>query len=683
MNLTLNLITFTPVENSKTFGFITKKQEGYHPLAKHEIPKILFESHEDGHFDDIEYLYSDFKTIDNCDFTCEVDLSESLNFARYYYTFLVYEYFLDKADIMYPDFIKSIVIWSKLPSSTYVDTTSYEKFTIKVQIAQVTKQPELILSYDGISEVLKKSLAELGDFPTELFKKIVYKNRIYKYEEILKITSVQNTLYPYLNNPIRYYLNRTIKTKPRENRYPNYLKKIQQFYETFLNNSSFKEILKIDESGFYNLSQEETLYTTVDSNALAFGNDNTHTDPYTGIVEHGINNPPIVGKTHTKFFFIYQNTIINQNRALKLYDKLNEVKNSNYKSFPSLKNLLSFSFDRNSRLTFTSPETLIDELNKYLFDRDFDNDTQYVAIYLSPISKHSTDKKQLEIYFKVKEILLKKNIISQVIYEQRMDEPNFHYHLPNITIALLAKLNGIPWRLNRPPQNELIIGIGAFTSLTLKCKYVGSTFCFKNNGKFLGFDAFPAKNTYLLASSIDLAVKRYIQENKTANRLVIHFYKEINSKELKPILDTLYKLKQDIPVFIITVNKTESKDITAFDTDAPNLLVPISGTIIKVSHRKYLLFNNVRYDKDTVKLNSFPFPVKLSFQCTHKELLDDQSTITELIDQVYQFSRMYWKSVSQQNLPVTIKYPEMVAEMLPHFETDVIKGEEGKSLWFL
>ena len=55
----------------------------------------------------------------------------------------------------------------------------------------------------------------------------------------------------------------------------------------------------------------------------------------------------------------------------------------------------------------------------------------------------------------------------------------------------------------------------------------------------------------------------------------------------------------------------------------------------------------------------------------------------ELIDQVYQFSRMYWKSVRQQNLPVTIKYPEMVAEMLPHFDGNEIPEFGKDNLWFL
>jgi hypothetical protein len=54
-----------------------------------------------------------------------------------------------------------------------------------------------------------------------------------------------------------------------------------------------------------------------------------------------------------------------------------------------------------------------------------------------------------------------------------------------------------------------------------------------------------------------------------------------------------------------------------------------------------------------------------------------------LICLIYQFSRMYWKSVSQQNLPVTIKYPEMVAEIFPYFTHDKLPDHGKESLWFL
>ena len=78
-------------------------------------------------------------------------------------------------------------------------------------------------------------------------------------------------------------------------------------------------------------------------------------------------------------------------------------------------------------------------------------------------------------------------------------------------------------------------------------------------------------------------------------------------------------------------------------------------------------------------------------KCFHNGIIDcpyykgeiDGTTIKQLIDQVYQFSRIYWKSVKQQNLPVTIKYPEMVAEMAPNFDGESVPEEFENRLWFL
>ena len=68
---------------------------------------------------------------------------------------------------------------------------------------------------------------------------------------------------------------------------------------------------------------------------------------------------------------------------------------------------------------------------------------------------------------------------------------------------------------------------------------------------------------------------------------------------------------------------------------------------------------------------------------TQLSLLEDPALIDLLIDQVYQFSRMYWKSVAQQNMPVTILYPQMVAEIFPYFKTPVLSEFGKETLWFL
>jgi len=65
-----------------------------------------------------------------------------------------------------------------------------------------------------------------------------------------------------------------------------------------------------------------------------------------------------------------------------------------------------------------------------------------------------------------------------------MTNEQYYYSLPNIAIAILAKLKGIPWKLDTKFKNELIVGIGAFRNSEVDIQYIGSAFSFANNGKF-------------------------------------------------------------------------------------------------------------------------------------------------------------------------------------------------------
>jgi hypothetical protein len=81
-----------------------------------------------------------------------------------------------------------------------------------------------------------------------------------------------------------------------------------------------------------------------------------------------------------------------------------------------------------------------------------------------------------------------------------------------------------------------------------------------------------------------------------------------------------------------------------------------------------------------VKDKGYHFPIKISLTSSVPQLTEDVYLVRDLIDHVYQFSRMYWKSVSQQKLPVTIKYPEMVAQIYPHFEHDKLPDFRKENL---
>ncbi|MBK8711187.1 MAG: hypothetical protein IPL97_04770 [Niastella sp.] len=53
----------------------------------------------------------------------------------------------------------------------------------------------------------------------------------------------------------------------------------------------------------------------------------------------------------------------------------------------------------------------------------------------------------------------------------------------------------------------------------------------------------------------------------------------------------------DVPVIVITINKTESRELLAFDMNGSGKM-PLSGTYLSIGYNKFLLFNNVRYKEE-------------------------------------------------------------------------------------
>ena len=144
----------------------------------------------------------------------------------------------------------------------------------------------------------------------------------------------------------------------------------------------------------------------------------------------------------------------------------------------------------------------------------------------------------------------------------------------------------------------------------------------------------------------------------------------------------LYKLDLKIPVFIISINSTEDAGILAFDDS--NDKMPLSGTIIPIKTNEFFLFNNSKYNQGDNCDYHFPVKVKITKQISNSSNHEISKFETfEMLNQIYQFSRIYWKSLKQQNLPVTVKYPKMLAKILPHFSDFELPAFGKSNLWFL
>lgn len=602
---------------------------------------------------------------------------------------MIRSYFKGVADVIRFNFTDEIEVWFKITSQPDKRYSIYNQFTLKVQQKRVTDSCELVVSFDGTTKVLNKSLEELINFPPEQFNWINCNGELHRYKYMPPhFKQDLSNLFPVLSNKLKPEFNILFDKPTFTNRYPRYKNILETFYNDHLNTDAFRSIIPISRDGYLKINHTNVQKIPQDSNKLLFGKEVLGGEPKRDLLKLGPYKPSPHNNVH--FFFIYHKPD-REKSVKKLFEYFTKrywslnYNNENVRLFPDMTTFIKhpFHIEAINSIAFDSVETAVETVDKAIRSKNRLPDTVYMAIYVSPISKLDKNQENLNIYYRIKEILLQHSITSQVVYKEHIFNKNFNFFLTNIEIAILAKLSGIPWRLTRSLSSELIVGIGAFYSMTQKSRYLGSAFCFNNEGIFENFDCFLSNDTDTLAGSIRKAVLKFLVDHEHADRLIIHFYKDISKKEMAPIVNTLNKLGLPIPVIIVTINKTESKGLIAFDTSDKNLM-PYGGTIVKVGRYEYLLFNNTRYNENSVlKEKDYHFPLKISFKSSKFGLLENPELIEELTDQVYQFSRMYWKSVSQQSLPVTICYPEMVAEIFPHFESDTIPPFGQKNLWFL
>jgi len=682
-NLFFNLLTFDYPTDKQTFYFSKEKIEKCQTIYKTLFPKEIDSIFPGISNNDTDCIYTTFTGEQEGFLALDIQLDkDNPDLIKRYFNRQINFYFRAiKKQIVKVGFIKENQIWLHDLKQSTSQWKVYKKFSLKVQLATVSNYPEILLSYDGVSKILKQSVAELThEVSPTCYNWILRDNKLEKWEWLENEEFVDyTTIYPVLNKKLQAELKIPYKAPDRGNRYPKYLSNIQEFYNQFLDTPEFKDIIPIHEEGFLTVDSSQINNTAKDSNLLVFGKDQKGITPKYDLKKF----KPYKESPHKKihlFFILHKGAVpdaIELNKRFKL----------GFNGFRGLLNYANILFHTEDgfSITFADKENPLPEIEQTLIDRKLNSDIKYIAIYITPFGKYETNKDHREIYYKVKELLLKRNITSQAIdpVKMRAQGDDWVYSLPNIAVAILAKLGGIPWRLNTPIKNELIVGIGAFKHLEDDEQYIGSAFSFANDGKFNSFEYFRKDEIKFLAGKIANSVHDYATVNNNPDRLIIHFYKTMNDVEIQHIEKALDEMKLPIPVFIITINKTESKDILAFDSNWKELM-PESGTFIDIGSNKYLLFNNTRYpESEHSKADGFPFPIKLKFDCTHKEQLNDIDVIRQLIDQVYQFSRMYWKSIRQQNLPVTIKYPEMVAQMAPHFSDEDIPPFGKDNLWFL
>jgi hypothetical protein len=617
------------------------------------------------------YIYLSFQShVDAIE--AELNLETKKYFLKPYIDFLLTNYFENKNLTTRKTFIQSIQIWNYISQDNKKKT--YDRFSIRQLGTLHLHKLELLISYDGKSLVSRLPLSE-REFRSPI-SKYFQGNKIYE----TKRTPISDTseAFPILSIPMRKEMDIPFEGFATKNTYLEYYKKISAFYDIHLKGKTIADNITFYSEAFEEVDEIKIMRVKKVSNYLKFNGNNDY-NIYSGLKNYG---PYKVPQTdNLRFIFIYKANEIHRKAANQLYIALkNGISN-----FPGLKDYVKVNFElaqENKIILETNDPAseLADKLEHY----NKHEGLKYFAIYLTDHKRFEDLENNEEEYYKVKYSLLQKEILSQFIYYKNIDSSSFIFHLPNIAVAILAKLGGIPWKLDTVSSAKMIVGFGV--KRLDDNTYLGNTLCFKDDGEFYKFETYQRANIQTIGEALRDSINNVInQEHFTPDKLIIHYYKTLSDEEAEEIENVLKEVNLNIPFIVLTINDTKSKDYLFFDVASKDIM-PVSGTIIEIKNKtEYLLANNERHSETQIySIRKFPFPLKIKVNKPTNTLYD-VFDIKELIDQVYSFSRIYWKSINQVSLPVTIAYSKIVADLAAHFPEHRLPEKDiaHSNLWFL
>lgn len=609
-----------------------------------------------------------------------LNLTDYPNIARAYYTYRIRNYFASVTGaIIQSNFLQDSCFWFLNPALSTGEYHVYKKILVRLQYSKSDSQPTLLLAYSGMARVLKTNFSALNG-SRELFEaltgKVVFRNEVYTLSKLPESAKYHpEEIYPVLNSRLSASLKIMMPYKPVKNKHEVMVEEIKSFMRIYLNNDQFKALLAHD-GVFRSVKPADQMNILKNSNRLVFGENQCSENIIQGMKDFGPCKFPDARKI--VYFFIYSYRDLDPIEKIYKYFKENSQVSNRLNQFISM----PFFPDKNMNIVFDPATDTVESIIEKVSGFRLETGNLYYAFYISQFGSQESDLKKWTLYHEIKEILLERGIPIQVLDRNKLLHGNINYFIPNIAIAMIGKLGGIPWRLNKPLNNELIVGFGAFRSDKFNIRYVGASFCFRNDGVFQKFDCFRASDTVSLAGMVEEALIGYSKINNSITRIVIHFYKELNKTESWQLEKVLRNLNLNVPVFIVSVNKTRSQDTIAFLSNSA-VSMPVSGSIFQYGHSSYLLYINDRKSYDQKSIGSMPAPLKIKLSSSDPEMLKDRKVVISLMQQVYDFCFMYWRSCRHSTLPVTMAYPEMVAGMVPWFKSKQIPLAANGKLWFL
>lgn len=282
-------------------------------------------------------------------------------------------------------------------------------------------------------------------------------------------------------------------------------------------------------------------------------------------------------------------------------------------------------------------------------------------------------------YYVSKAKLLNQRIPTQEITVEIMRKAN-DMIFDAIALNIYSKIGGSAWTIEKVQKQKTEVVIGISTTINFDNeRVIGFANIFDYNGNYLIGDCSTISNLTNYASDLENHLTNSITnlieqkglQNSDPIRLIFHLSKEAGKKyELKAIENTLVKFKNyDIQFGI--VHLSYNHNLRIFLNGGND--IPQRGTFIQISTFQALLHLG--------KGTKIPILVRLDQRSTYKDIFDASK-------QVLYFCHLCYRNFRPANIPVTIKYPNLMAKLsdelsqVPKWDTNQLNNIQDK-LWFI
>jgi hypothetical protein len=366
-------------------------------------------------------------------------------------------------------------------------------------------------------------------------------------------------------------------------------------------------------------------------------------------------------------------------------------------------------------ITFKTFETKSDSVDSYLstisdcFQKsDPNKDYNLAIVELSESFKTLRDNNNPYFIAKARFMSMGVPVQGIRIETAKKSDNELVYILNNMSLAIYSKLGGIPWVMPDTPgvDHELVIGMKSsfIKSSDNKVKrVVGITTVFSGDGKYLlsnkskdvDFEHYFEELKSSLIETIDELKNKYTWKKGDIIRIVFHLFKPLKKEtEIKVIREVLKERYQDYDIKFAFLKISHQQPFKIFDPEQDGLFdkrTKENKGVYQPSRGQ-----NIRIDDYNHLLQLIgPKELKSSIQGMAKPLLislHENSTFIDLdylVQQVYLFSYLSWRSFFPSNEPITLNYSGLISYLLGNLRNiegwnpDAVYYKLRYKRWFL